>query len=68
MTRIIALMALTTLGLSGAPVHESVHAEALLSAHPVTVSNAVCWRLAYARERARQSWADGLDRPLPYMN
>ena len=30
MTRIIALMALTTLGLSGAPVHEPVHAEALL--------------------------------------
>jgi hypothetical protein len=28
MTRIIALMALTTLGLSGAPVHEPVHAEA----------------------------------------
>ena len=41
---------------------------ALLSAHHVTVSNAVCCRLAYARERARQSWADGLDRPLPYTN
>jgi hypothetical protein len=31
MTRIIALMALTTLGLSGAPVHEPVHAEAPLA-------------------------------------
>jgi hypothetical protein len=38
-TRIIALTALTTLGLSGAPVHEPVHAEALLSGHPVTVRN-----------------------------
>jgi hypothetical protein len=30
MTRIIALMALTTLGLSGTPGHEPVHAEAPL--------------------------------------
>lgn len=33
------------LGLSGAPVHEPVHAEALLSAHPVTVRNAVAGAL-----------------------
>jgi hypothetical protein len=41
MARTIALMALTTLGLSGAPVQEPVHAEALLSRHPVTVRNTV---------------------------
>jgi len=37
MTRIIALAALTTLGLSGAPLHEPVHARGPTSAHPVTV-------------------------------
>jgi len=45
MPRITALIALAALGLSGAPVHEPVHAEALLSAHPVTVRNAVAGAL-----------------------
>jgi hypothetical protein len=35
----IALVALTALGLSGAPVHEPVHHHALVSSHPVTVRN-----------------------------
>jgi len=35
----IVLTALTTLGLSGAPVHEPVHDEARLIDHPVTVRN-----------------------------
>jgi len=39
MTRIIALTAVTALGLSGAPVHEPVHAEAPMSSRPVTVRN-----------------------------
>src|ERR1700745_1998606 len=39
MTRIIALMALITLGLSGAPVHEPVHAESPAFPGPVTLRN-----------------------------
>ena len=41
MTRIIALTAVTALGLSGAPVHEPVHGRAPMSSRPVTVRNIV---------------------------
>jgi hypothetical protein len=41
MPRIIALMALTALELSDAPVHEPVHGHGAISAHPVTVRNIV---------------------------
>jgi hypothetical protein len=39
MTRIIALMALTTLGLPGAPVHEPVHGRANTTANSATHRN-----------------------------
>jgi len=41
MPRIIALMALTALELSDAPVHEPAHGHGAISAHPVTVRNIV---------------------------
>ena len=37
MTRVIALMALTVLGLSAGPVHEPVHARGHCARHPATV-------------------------------
>ena len=39
MTRVIALMALTALGLSGAPVHEPVHSRGPMSIRSATVRN-----------------------------
>jgi len=53
MTRIIALMALTTLGLSGAPVHEPVHARGPTSPHPATVRN-TAKSGAYVRDERRR--------------
>jgi hypothetical protein len=63
MTRIIALTALVTLGLSGAPVHEPVHAEVLC---PVILLLCVTLPRATAFSRTNELGGHGADgyRPL----
>jgi len=63
MTLVIALMALTTVGLSGAPVHEPVHARRTVFPDPATVREVANCLVGFRASGPAVTKTDGFTEP-----